>query len=356
MTVAVRDRRALLAAIALSTCVGLAGGALGAYAIYSRFGPTERVVTQFVTPNGPSSGTPLTVATIAQQKAAGVVQVVTQPQSVPGLAGGARGFANGFVVSADGLVITTIHGVQGATTLRITTADGHAYPATIVRADTTHGIVLLRAVGAQGLAALTLSKDQPRAGDLVLAVAHPPFSSIAVSTGTVSSTGRTITLADGEPQLESVIAVDGTPDPRADGAPLLNGAGDVIGVVVNAGAASPGVVALSGPAAAGLVARTVGGRSTQPTVGADSTLLDPATAAAAGCPPGALIISVVAVGPAATAGMAPNDVVTSVDGVAIDATHPFDAVALGLDPEQQVTLDVWRAGASLTLPLTVGAG
>jgi len=186
-------------------------------------------------------------------------------------------------------------------------------------------------------------------------VSHPPFSAVAVTTGTVSSTGRAIALTDGEPQLESVIAVDGTPDANDDGAPLLNGGGDVVGVVVNAGSASPGVVALSGQAAAGLVARAAAGTSTQPTVGADSTVLDPATAAAAGCPPGALVLALTSGGPAAAAGLEAHDVVTSVDGVAIDAGHPFDATALGLDPEQHVSLGVWRAGVPFTLSLTVGS-
>jgi S1-C subfamily serine protease len=348
------DRRTLIAAVALSACVGLAGGALGAWAIYSRFGPAERVVTQLVTTNGKGSGATLTVTAIAQQKASGVVQVITQPQTVTNLGPGASGFANGCLVSSDGLVITTIHAVHGATNLRVSTADGHAYPAIIVRTDTTHGVALLRAVGAQGLTPLSLASDVPRAGDLVLSVAHPPFSSLAVSTGTVSSTGGTITLADGEPPLESVIEVDGTPDPRDDGAPLLNGAGDVVGVVVSAGAASPGIVAFSGRAAAQLVTRVIAGAQSQPTVGADSMILDPATAASADTPPGALIVSVVAAGPAAVAGLAAHDVVTSVDGTPVDATHPFDALALGLDPEQQVTLVVWRAGRTISLTLTVG--
>ena len=350
------DRRTLLAAVALSASVGLAGGALGAYAIYSRFGPSERVVTQLVTTTGPSSGAaPITVTGIAQQKAAGVVQVVTQPQSVSVLAPGAAGFASGFLVSPDGLVVTSVHALEGATNLRITTADGRAYPGLVVRADAAHGIALLRAVGAQGLTPLSISNTAPRAGDLVLAVAHPPFSSLTVSTGTVSSTGGTLTLSDGEPQLESVIEVDGTPDPRDDGAPLLSGAGDVVGVVVNAGAASPGIVAMSAQAAAGLVARATGSAQSQPTFGVDSSLLDPATAAAAGVPPGALVVSVAAGGPAAQGGLLPRDIVTSVDTTPIDETHPFDAVALGLDVEQQVTLGVWRAGKTLSVALTVGS-
>jgi S1-C subfamily serine protease len=352
---AAQRRRTLVAAVVFSTCLGLAGGALAAYGIYSRFGPSERVVTQFITSSGRSSGAPLTVSAIAQQKAAGVVQVVIQPQTASGLSSGAHGFANGFVVSADGLVITSVHALEGATVLRVTTNNGHAYPATIVRADAAHGVALLKATGASGLTPLVLSSDAPRPGDLVLAVAHPPFTPLAVSTGTVISTAGTLTLADGEPQLESVIAVDGTPDPRYDGAPLLNGAGNAVGIVVDAGASSSHLIAISVAAAAALVARAAGNATAQPTLGATSMVLDAATAAAAGAPPGAYITSVAPRGPSAAAGLAAGDVVTALDATGIDAAHPFDAVALGLDPDQQVTLAVWRAGSTLSIVLTVGA-
>ena len=76
---------------------------------------------------------------------------------------------------------------------------------------------------------------------------------MTLATGTVSSVGITISLPDTEPILHDVLTVDATPDPRQDGAPLLDGNGNVIGVVVNAGNAAPGVVALSMTSAASLV-------------------------------------------------------------------------------------------------------
>ena len=87
-------------------------------------------------------------------------------------------------------MVTSIHAIQGAATLKIATADGHSYPATIVRADPTHGVVLLQAVGAQDLTPLTFASVTPRVGDLAIAVAHIPFSPVTLSTGTVSSIGH----------------------------------------------------------------------------------------------------------------------------------------------------------------------
>ena len=191
--------------------------------------------------------------------------------------------------------------------LRIATADGHSYPATILRADPTHGVVLLQAVGAQGLTPLTFAAVAPRVGDLAIAVGHAPFTSLTLTTGAVSSIGITLSLLDSEPTLHDVLTVDATPDPRQDGAPLLDGNGSVIGVVVDAGSAAPGVVALSMTSAADLVvAATGGGGSTTPVpnLGVQSQVIDPETAAAAGLPVGALIVSVSPLGPGATAGSA----------------------------------------------------
>jgi S1-C subfamily serine protease len=85
-------------------------------------------------------------------------------------------------------------------------------------------------------------------------------------------------------------------------------------------------------------------------------VIDPATAAAAGVPVGALILSVTTGGPGAVAGLLPGDIVTAVGGTALDADHPLDPTVLGLAPDEQVTLTVYRNGASRNLQLTVGSG
>jgi serine protease Do len=359
MTTAARPRDRLIAAVVLSAVIGLVGGGLAAWGIYARFGPVERVTQQtIVGGSGNNSGGALTAGSIAQAKSASVVEVLTKPVTPASLLAGPTGIVDGFIVSANGLIVSSIHAIQGAATLRIATADGHSYPATIVRADPTHGVVLLQAVGAQGLTPLTFATVAPRVGDLAIAVAHAPFSPVTLSTGTVSSVGITVTLDDTEPPLRDVLTVDATPDPRQDGAPLLDGNGDVIGVVVDAGDAAPGVVALSMTAAADLVSAATGSSTTTPvpTLGVQSQVLDPATAAAAGLPVGALILSVTAGGPAAVAGLLPGDVVTAVGATAVDADHPLDPTVLGLAPDQQVALTVFRNGASRTVQLTVGSG
>ena len=357
MTTAARGRERFIAAVVLSAVIGLVGGGLAAWGIYARYGPVERVTQQNIVGGpGGTSGT-LTAGSIAQAKSVSVVEVLTKPVTPASLLAGPTGIVDGFVVSANGLVVSSIHAIENASTLRIATADGHSYPATIVRADPTHGVVLLQAVGAQGLTPLTFATVTPRVGDLAIAVAHSPFSPVTLATGTVSSVGITVRLLDSEPPLRDVLTVDATPDPRQDGAPLLDGNGNVIGVVVDAANAAPGVVALSMSSAATLTAAAGGGggNAPVPALGVQSQVIDPATAAAAGVPVGALILSVTTGSPGAAAGLLPGDVVTAVGSTPIDASHPFDPTVLGLAPGEQVTLAVYRDGASKTLQLTVGS-
>ena len=293
---------------------------------------------------------------LAQQAANSVVEIATRPFDTQSLLSGGAGLVNGFAVSADGLVVTSVHAIRGATALRIATPDGHAYDATVVGADAAHGIVLLRAAGSPRLTPLAFAGQPAAPGDSAVAVARLPFAGVALSSGTVSSAGRQLTLNDGEPPLKNVLTVDATPDPGEDGAPLLSGAGQVIGVVVDAGSAGSGVTALSGIAAAALVRQATSGPATgSPTFGVtDYALIDAPTAAAAGLPPGALIRTLDPAGPMARAGVHPGDVVTAVNGTAVDAAHPLDPVALGLTPTQQVTLTVFSAGATRTVTVVVG--
>ncbi len=188
-------------------------------------------------------------------------------------------------------------------------------------------------------------------------MAHAPFSPVILSTGAVRSVGITVTLSDTEPPLRDALTVDATPDPRQDGAPLLDGNGNVIGVVVDAANSAPGVVALSMTSAATLTAAATngGGNAPVPALGVQSQVIDPATAAAAGAPVGALILSVTTGGPGAAAGLLPGDVVTAVGSTPLDASHPFDPTVLGLAPGEQVTISVYRDGASKTVQLTVGS-
>jgi S1-C subfamily serine protease len=353
----------LVPAIVFSVCLSLIGGAAAAWGIYQHYGPVERVINQVPSAqSGGTGGSAASVGAIATAAAPSVVKVLTQPVTPPDLLAQPKGFAVGFIASGDGLVVTSAHAIQGATQLRVATADGHVYDAVVAGADVAHGIAVLRAVGAANLPALTFASATVRPGDLAVAVGAPPFGSVSVTSGTVSSVGRSLSIpATGAAAYEvlDALTVDGVSDPQADGGPLLDGAGRVMGVVVTVpgDTSLPGVVALSGKDAAALVDRlSHGGTSQRPTFGVTAILLDPATAAAAGLPRGALLRSVSPGGPADKAGLLKGDVVTAVNGVAVDADHPLDPAALGVQAGQTVSLSVTRASVQLQASVTVVDG
>jgi S1-C subfamily serine protease len=353
----------LLPAIVLSICLGLIGGAAAAWGIYQHYGPVERVITTQPPSNpGGSQAAAAGAGAAASAAAPAVVKVLTQAVAPADLLGQPKGFAVGFVASSDGLVVTSAHALEGATQLHVATSDGHVYSAVVAGADVAHGIAVLRAVGATELPSLGFASAAARPGDLVVAVGAPPFGGVSVNSGTVSSVGRSLSIPAGGPAAAEVLdamTVDATPDPQGDGGPLLDAAGQVVGVVVNVTGdpALPGVVALSGRDAAALVDRlSHGGTSQRPTFGVVGVLLDPATAAAAGLPSGALVRSVATGGPGEKAGLVKGDVVTAVNGVAVDASHPLDPAALGLEAGQTVSLSVTRDRQQLQLSVTVVDG
>lgn len=346
----------LLAAVVLSACIGLVGGGLGAWAIYQHYGPVERVVTQQITGKG---GQAQTIGQLAQANSASVVSILTQPVTAATLAGGDSAFASGVVVSSDGLILTSANAIQGATQLRVGLSTGQGFDATIVGVDAGHGLVVLRAAGASGLTPISLSGSLPAPGDTAIAISRPVSGGLSVGVGTVSSVGETVvTDSASGASVADAITIDASPEPDADGAPVLDAAGQLTGIVVTVTAATapPGLTALSLDAARSLIA-TVSRQAVvvQGTFGATASYLDPAHAAAAGLVPGALVTSVEAAGPAAAAGLKAGDIVTSVNGVAIDSTHPFDASVLGYLPGVMVMVSVSRARAATDLSLVVGS-
>jgi putative serine protease PepD len=353
-----RGRLQLLSAVVLSACLGLIGGAAAAWGIYQRLGPAQRVVQVGGTGGGPGSAP--AVGSLVADVAPAVVKVVTRPVSASDLLSPAQGFASGFVVSGDGLVVTSAHAVQGASQLRIALNDGRVADAVIAGKDVVHGIVALRAVGVSGLPTLSFASSPPRPGDTAIAVGAPPFGSPSVSAGIVSAVNRTLslTLAGAPVPVLDALSTDAVADPADDGAPLLDGVGHVTGVVV-VDPANPasGLQALSGRAASALVDDIGRGSSSEGALGLATAYLDPATAALAGLPAGDLIEAVTAGGPAAAAGLVPGDVVTAVDGTAIDASHHLDPALAGTAVGQAVSLTVVHAAKSATVSLTaVAAG
>jgi putative serine protease PepD len=153
-----------------------------------------------------------------------------------GLGGGtATGIGSGIILTGDGYVLTNRHVVEGSQSLKATLADGTEYPATVVKVSDTNDLALVK-VDATGLKPATIGDSSAiRVGQTAIAIGSPlgTFTD-TVTKGIVSALDRTITVQDeetGQPvTLDHLIQTDAAINPGNSGGPLMNAAGQVVGV------------------------------------------------------------------------------------------------------------------------------
>jgi S1-C subfamily serine protease len=166
------------------------------------------------------------VVTITSSGASGL-----SPFSVP-----STGVGSGFIVSANGLILTNNHVVTGATSLTVVLYDNRSLTATVVSADSTHDLALVK-VDATGLTPVTLGDSSSvQVGQLAIAIGSPlgTFTD-SVTQGIVSGLNRSITVSDpstrSQEDLSGLIQTDAAINPGNSGGPLLDASGSVIGII-----------------------------------------------------------------------------------------------------------------------------
>ena len=147
------------------------------------------------------------------------------------------GVGSGFIVSANGLILTNNHVVAGATSLTVVLSDSRQLSATVVSTDATHDLALVK-VDATGLTPVTLGDSSAiQVGQMAIAIGSPlgTFTD-SVTQGIVSGTDRSITVGDqasrSQEDLTGLIQTDAAINPGNSGGPLLDASGSVIGIVV----------------------------------------------------------------------------------------------------------------------------
>ena len=143
--------------------------------------------------------------------------------------GGNSGLGAGTVVKDDGTILTALHVVNGAATITVTFADGTQTPATITASTPAQDIAVLMPKSLPEILVPATLGGGVRVGDVVFAVGHPLGYTGSVSSGVVSATNRTVTVQG--LKLTGLIQTDAAINPGNSGGPLLNAAGQVVGVV-----------------------------------------------------------------------------------------------------------------------------
>ncbi len=272
---------------------------------------------------------------------------------------------SGVIISKDGYLITNNHVVEGYQKLEVIFRDGRSVDATLVGTDPFADVAVLKITAPVPGVAGFGNSDALNPGESVIAIGSPLGDyKNTVTVGVVSATGRTISTQDGY-QMEDLIQTDAAINHGNSGGPLVNLAGQVIGIntlVVRGSGSSSDQAEGLGFAIASNTVKAVSdqliakGYVSRPYLGITWALVTPDIAQANGLPAqsGVYVKSVGDGSPAAQAGLQVGDIITQVDSTPLDADHPFINALLRYSVGQEVQVTVARGAQTLTLKVTLG--
>jgi len=266
-----------------------------------------------------------------------------------------RGVGSGFMISEDGYILTNNHVVDGASGIFVTMTDGKEHTAEIIGTDARPDIALIK-IDATGLSPLPIGDSkQLKKGQWVLAIGSPFGLDSTVTAGIISAINRD--TGDYLPFIQTDVAVN----PGNSGGPLINLAGEVVGINSQIISQSGGFMGISLAIPIDEVMRVVEqlkehGKVTRGRIGVQIGQVSPDVAKAIGLDEarGAMVSNVEPGGPAADAGVLSGDVITRFDDKEIKHWTDLPRIVGDTKPDTRSKLEVWRKGKSQTLRVRVG--
>ena len=270
---------------------------------------------------------------------------------------------SGFILTADGLIATNKHVVSDTTaTYRVVTSDGKTYDVKQISRDPANDIAILK-IDTKGLKPVLLGDSASlEVGQFVIAIgtALGQFRN-TVTTGVVSGLGRGIAAGDAfqgyVEQLDNVIQTDAAINPGNSGGPLLNSGGEVVGinVAVAQGAQNIGfAIPINVVKAAIDQFKATGKFPAKAFLGVEYQVIVKQTAILNNVPQGAYVVNIVSGSPADQAGLAVGDIIFKADGKEIgEDSGSLTKIIAAHQPQDKLTLEVWRNGETKTLQVTL---
>jgi len=284
---------------------------------------------------------------------------------IPGPNGGNRNYdipqrqgeGSGFIVSADGYILTNAHVVADADEVTVRMTDRREYTAKVIGIDKRSDVAVIKIEG-KNLPVVKLGDPSKlRPGEWVLAIGSPFTFENSVTAGIVSATGRSMPGEDG---LVPFIQTDVAVNPGNSGGPLFNLAGEVVGINSQIYSRSGGYMGLSFAIPID-VANNVrqqlvsSGKVTRGRIGVQIQEVNSQFADAFGLdrPRGALVGQVIEGGAAQKAGVKTGDVILSVDGKNVERSGQLPGMISTIKPGEAAKLEVWRDHSTKTLSVKV---
>jgi serine protease Do len=313
---------------------------------------------------------------VAAKVSPAVVRITATGQSTDQLGGTIpeTGVGSGIIFDAGGWILTNRHVVttsngQTASQLTVELKDGRQFTGSVYGIDTLTDLAIVR-IETTGLptAALGASSDL-KVGELAVAIGSPLGTyTNSVTSGIVSATGRTVVVNAGTP-LHNLIQTDAAINPGNSGGPLLDAAGNVIGINTAVAEGSNGIgFAIPIDIAKPIMSQALAGEQlARPYIGIryqeinvqvetekhltvdHGALVGPSTDAN-----GATLPAITPGSPADKAGLKDGDVIVAIEDQQIDQEHPLDATLAEYAPGQTIHLHVIRDGKDLTIAVTLG--
>ena len=275
----------------------------------------------------------------------------------PGNGAPMRGEGSGFIVSADGIILTNAHVVDGAQKVTVKLTDRREFEASVIGSDAKSDVAVLK-IDAHDLPVTKLGDPRTlQVGEWVVAIGSPFGLENTVTAGIVSAKGRSLPDDTYVPFIQTDVAVN----PGNSGGPLFNLRGEVVGINSQIYSRSGGYQGLSFAIPID-VAMNVSkqlqtqGHVTRGKLGVGIQDVDQALAESFGLdlPRGALVSSVEKGGPAAKAGLREGDVILGFDGQSIESAGQLPSAVAATDPGKTVALQVWRDRASRDFKINLG--
>jgi serine protease Do len=271
-----------------------------------------------------------------------------------------QGAGSGWVIDEDGLIVTNNHVVEEADSVTVILADGRTFTAQTVLTDILSDLAIVKVNASNLPAAKVGNSDALRVGDWVVAIGNSLGMGISATKGIVSAKGISITVSEGQ-TLDDLVQTDAAINPGNSGGPLVNMAGEVIGInsvkIAQVGVEGMGY-AISSNTARPIIQQLVQkGYVVRPFLGVQNLLTVDQTAAdfySLSVAQGALIRGVLAGGPADQAGLQAGDVIVKFSDQDIADVNELLRALYASEVGQEVEITFWRGSSQNTTQITLG--